>query len=111
MSAFTPAGSGGKSVQVTIEGSTNPIISNVLLPTAATEVDILLPNDCKKFFVRLRDSHAYLQLSYVSGDSGITYLTINPGCFYSDSELAVSGLHLYLQSPSASQIVELVTWT
>lgn len=111
MSAFTPAGSGGKSVQVEIEGSTNPIVSNVPLTVASTEVDILLPNDCKKFFIRLRDSKAYLQLAYISGESGIEYLTINPGCFFSDSQLSVSGLHIYLQSPSASQIVELVTWT
>lgn len=111
MSAFTPSGSGGKSLEVTIEGATNPIISNVSLASAATEIDVLLPNDCKKFFLRLRDPHAYLQLAYVSGDSGIIYLTINPGCFFSDSELAVSGLHIYLQSPSSSQIVELVTWT
>lgn len=111
MSSFTPSGSGGKSVEVEITGSTNPIISNVLLTTAATEVDILLPNDCKQFLIRLRDPRTSLQLSYVAGDSGTIYLTISPGCFYSDSDLTVSGLHIYVQSPSASQIVELVTWT
>lgn len=111
MSAFTPAGSGGKSVEVEITGSTNPIISNVPLSVSGIEVDILLPNDCKQFLLRLRDSSSSLQLSYVAGQSGTVYLTISPGCFYSDADLTVSGLHLYVQSPSASQIVELVTWT
>lgn len=112
MSAFTPAGSGGAPGPViTIEGATNPLISNVLLNIAATEVGILLPAGCKQFLIRLRDALSKLQISYESGASGTTYLTLSPGCFYSDSDLSITGITLYVQSPSASQVVELVTWT
>lgn len=111
MASFTPSGSGGQSLIVSVEGATNPLVSNVSLPTAATEVGILLPNDTKQFLIKLRDPLAKLQLSYASGQSGIVYFTISPGCFYSDSDLSISGITLYVQSPSASQVVELVTWT
>lgn len=111
MTTFSPSGSGGASISITVEGATNPIVSNVALSMSDTEVGILLPNDCRQFLIKLRDPLARLKLSYVSGESGIKYLTIPPGCSYSDSDLDLLAISLYVQSSSPSQIIELVTWT
>lgn len=103
-------GSAGGQQSVTIQGATNPEISNVALTSADTEVEIILPTGCKKYMIKLRDAQI-LKLSFVSGQSGITYLTIRPGCVYTEDQLEVTTTSLYVQSPVASQMVELVTWT
>lgn len=102
--------SSGGQQSVSIQGASNPQVSNIALVTANTEVEIILPAGCKKYMLKLRDKSA-LKLAFISGDSGLVYITIWPGCVYSENSLDVTTTSLYVQSPVASQIVELVTWT
>lgn len=102
--------SGGQQT-ITVDGATNPAVSNVSLSTANTEVSIVLPAGCRKYMLKLRDRNV-LQLSYVSGQSDTTYVTLWPGCVYVENEVKLTAsTTIYVQSPAASQIVELVTWT
>jgi hypothetical protein len=109
---FTSAGGGGVPLSGTVQisGATSPLISNIALTTAATEVGIALPANCKKFELKLRDTRV-LKIAYVLGDSGTTYRTLWPGCVWTVEGIDAAGLTIYVQSPSASQIVELETWT
>jgi hypothetical protein len=111
VSNITPSGSGGAPLDIEIIGSSNPTIANVSIPLANTEVSYTLPANTKKFYIKLRDASAVLKLAYVMGDSGITYLTIPRSNWYGESELSVTGLTLYLQSSSPSQVAEVIIWT
>lgn len=114
MSAFTPAGSGGApSTPVTIPGLTvlTPTIANVSIPLAGTEVSYILPAGTKRFLILLRTpSMAKLKLAYVSGDSGLLYVTVNPGCHYGEGEILTPSLTLYFQATLPGQVAEVVSW-
>lgn len=111
MSYFTPAGSGGAVSNVIVEGSTNPTVATVSMALAGTEYSYVLPTNCKQFMIKLRGSGT-LQFSYVSGESGTTYMEIPRYCFYAESDLNLNAATtLYFQSSSASQVAELIVWT
>lgn len=114
MGIFSPSGAGqtggsGSSIEVT-----NPLITNVSVPLAATEVAIALPANTKRFLIRARKvSNAYpqIQLAYISGDSGTIYLTVPGGAYYSEGEIDAPSLTLYIQSNTPATIIEIVSWT
>lgn len=114
MSAFTPAGSGGApSAPVTIPGLTvlTPTIANVAMLLANTEYSYVLPANSKRFLILLRTpSVAKLKLAYASGDSGILYVTVNPGCHYGEGEILAPSLTLYFQATLPGQVAEVVSW-
>lgn len=110
MSAFTPAGSGGLIPTVSVSGATTPTVAELDLTLAATEYSYTVPTNAKQFLLKLR-SPAVLQVSYVSGQSGTTYITVPRGCFYAESDLNLSGpVTIYMQSPSAAQVAEITLW-
>lgn len=112
MAAFTPSGSGGIPVQANIPGVLSPTLVNLDMSVASTEYSYTLPGDTRKFLVKLRDPRAALQLAYIVSTSDSTYLTVPAGNWYSDDELDTSAVvTLYIQSPSAGQILEILTWT
>lgn len=111
MSAFTPAGSGGAPSTTTIVGATNPTIAHVTMPVSGTEYSYTVPTGAKQFLVKLQ-SLAVLQLAYVSGQSGTTYITVPRGCFYAESDLTLTApVTLYFQANTATQVLEVVFWT
>ena len=114
MSSFTPAGSGGlPPVPVTVDGLTvtTPSIANVVIAAANTEESYTLPANSRRFLILLRTpSVAKLQLAYAVGTSGTTYVTINPGCHYSESEIDSPSVTLYFQSTLSGQVAEIVSW-
>ena len=110
MANFQSAGGGGVPVSASIIGASNPSISNVALATANTEVAIVLPSNTRKYMLKLRDPNT-MKLAFIVGNSGTTYLTVWPGCVYTESDISATGTTIYVQSPTASQVVELVVWT
>lgn len=92
----------------TLESGSTPTIYNVSVPTANVEVSQALSPQTKKFSIRVRGL-AKLKLSYDSGQSGITYLTISPGAVYTEDMLNFSGT-LYFQSNVSGTTVEIVEW-
>lgn len=108
MSAFTPAGSGG--APTTPGGVSSPVVARVPLTAAITEYSYVLPDGCRQFQMKL-DGPGQLQIAYVSGDSGTSYITVPRYCFYSESDLKLIGaVTLYFQSNLASQVAEIITW-
>lgn len=87
-----------------------PTIANVAMATAATEYDYALPAGTKRFLIKNR-MNGVVQLSYSLGTSGTTYETIPRGVFYMEENINPGvAVTLYLQSPSASQIIEVTSW-
>lgn len=89
---------------------TTPTISNVLLTTANTEVSHALPASTKMFLMQNR-GNGRIQLSYTSGQSGITFVTIWPGNIkWIDTINPSAVITIYMQSNLASQTVEIESW-
>lgn len=105
MSTF---GSAGGQSSVILQGVSNPQIDNVDLTLANTEYSVTLPTGVRQYLIKLRDSSAELKLRYVSASD---FITIPRGCNYSESDLGVTTLTIYLESNSAAQVVELITWS
>ena len=107
MSVFT---SFAGTLQADVLASTTPQITIVSMPVAATEYSIALPAGCRQFQIKLRSS-ASLQVAYVSGQSGISYITVPRHCFYAESDIKLDGtVTLYVQSPIALQELEVLAW-
>lgn len=95
--------------RATIEAGSTPVIYNVSVPLANTEVSQVLSSGTKSFTIRVRGT-AKLQLAFTSGQSGVTYLTVRPGVSYTQEGLDYNGA-LYFQTDKPSQIVEIVEWS
>jgi hypothetical protein len=88
----------------------DPIVENVAITLASTEVTHALPTGTKRFLIKLRGL-AILKLSYAVGTSGTVFSTIHPGTFYSESRIGAASTTLYFQSPAASQTAEITSWS
>lgn len=87
-----------------------PTIANVSMTSAATEYSYTFPADTKKFEIRIRSGSSLLQIAFISGQSGSTYITIPYGASYSENDAKVGGATIYFQSPDATQVAEIKTW-
>ena len=88
----------------------DPIVENVSIPLADTEVSHALPTGTKRFLLKLRGV-AILKLAYSSGNSGTTFITLYGRTFYREERIGSATTTLYMQSPTASQTVEIVSWS
>jgi len=95
--------------RATIEAASTPVIYNVDVTNADTEVSQALSSRTKMFTIKVRGI-AKLKLAFEAGQSGITYLTVNPGNSYTAEGLDFSG-ELYFQTSQPGQVVEILEWT
>jgi len=110
-----PAGSGlpVKAVKVcnepvdAIPVIVNPVtlskITNLSLPVIDTEVAHALVANLKEIIIRNRDK-AEIKFSFVLGESGTKYVTLNAGAVLSLDSLKFTGETIYLQSPKVSTV-------
>lgn len=88
----------------------DPLVENVAITLANTEVTHTLPTGTKRFLLKLRSS-AKLKVSYAVGTSGTTFYTLKPGMAYAEERIGAGTTTLYMQSPSAAQTVEIISWS
>lgn len=87
-----------------------PTLTNVSMTSANTEYSYALPSGTSKALIKLRDGTVACKLGYVSGASGTTYLTIPAGSSKEITDIKGTGITLYFQSASASQVLEVEVW-
>ena len=107
MSQFTPAGGGGSELVTATERIVSYSAVNLSVPTAATEVALVVPSDVIWFRVKNR-TDGTTQLGFGSGDSSSLYYTIWPGFDPVFTKKSGGTVTLYFQCPKAGQILELV---
>jgi hypothetical protein len=78
---------------------------------ANTEYSQALSTATKKILIKTRDRTARIRLAFVSGDTSITWITVEPGSVYFEENLDLTGVTIYLQTNKASQIAEILEWT
>jgi hypothetical protein len=91
-----------------ITSSTNPTIVNVSAATANTEYSYTFPASTKKFIMRSREK-GIMKISYTSGGSGVTYLTVTSGSFYFEEYILFGGT-IYFQTNKSSDTIEILSW-
>ena len=109
MASFTPAGSGN--IVVNTGAASNPTVTNITMTAADTEYAFALPTNTRKFSIRVRlhdNAAPVLRVYYVSG--GPDYVSISPGTMYSEADLALSGITVYMQCSLPARVVEIVSW-
>jgi hypothetical protein len=99
-------GSTNSSPKTIGENLVNPAIVNLELTTANTEYTYALPTNCRRFWFQNRND-GKIFLRHVSASA--EYVTIFPGQVYS-ADLLGEGVSIYLESPKASQTIELEYW-
>lgn len=87
-----------------------PTITNTTMTSADTEYSYELPSGTKRFSIKLRSLNALLKLSFTSGQSGTTYITLQYGEALPILNVKGDGLTLYFQSPTANQTAEITIW-
>lgn len=87
-----------------------PTIYNLSMPVAGTEYSQALSQNTKRVQVRLRVK-ARAQIAFIGGNTGSLFFTLEPGCVYSEENLDLEGVTIYLQSNVAGQVAEILEWT
>jgi hypothetical protein len=92
--------------------ATSASIQNIVLPTAGSEVGILLPNHTRKFQLKIRDNEAKLNIAFVATETSTNYITIPRGCNYSENDLDLTTINrvLYVRSDKSNAILECIAW-
>lgn len=91
--------------------SSTPNVINVTSPGAAnTEFSQSLSTNTKQFLLRTR-GNGKLQLSFTSGQSGTTFITLEKNASLSQQNLELTNITLYMQCDKASEIIEILEWT
>lgn len=100
--------------KIHILGPETAVTSNVALDTANTEVAFNLAVGVTKFLVKLRSASNDLKLTVgeTASLSGTTYVTVPAGSSFSqDGFRAKAATKLFMQTATASQVAEIITWS
>lgn len=98
---------GKSSTSVTVSGSGNVKITNLLLTTKDTEYSHSLTNNLKSVIIKCREM-AVLKLAFVNGESGTKYITIHGGCAFTLDNLEFVSKIAYIQASKDAVTVEIM---
>ncbi len=93
-----------------LSGKSAPTIHNLSMPLANTEYNYTFPNNTREFYLQNR-TLGLVKFAYTIGSSGTLYKTLFPGGVLNEDNLELETLNIYIQSPSAGQTIEIVSWT
>lgn len=98
------------SLQTAPDQAKVPTVANVTMGAIGAESSYALPSGTKRFIIKTRD-RSKLQLAYVSGDSGTTFIELKPGNAHEVWDIsAAAAVTLYFQSSKAGTIAEIESW-
>jgi len=92
-----------KDLNAEITLSSTSKITNLAVALADTEVSLALTSNVKQLLIRARDN-TILKYSFVSGESGSTYITIPKGCTRCLDGIDFSSTTLYIQGNKATTV-------
>ena len=91
--------------------ATTPTIYNVAMATANTEYSKAIPAGTRIIDIKIRSLNAMLKIAFTVGESGSNYITIPFGGSIHIEGVKLSGKTVYIQSPTALQICEIICWS
>lgn len=85
-------------------------IANTAMTSSNTEYSYTIPANVKRIRFKLRAINALLKFCFVESGSGTTYFTVPYGEAHEINDARLGGKVLYVQSPTASQVLETEVW-
>lgn len=86
-----------------------PTIANLSVPTSGIEQSYSLPANTREFILKARGLST-VQFAYNSGDSGSQFVSLPPGCIFTENDLP-SSVTIYYQTTKSGETVEVLSWT
>jgi len=97
--------------EVDIKNPNTLEIINTSIALKNVETTQILPNDTKRFRIRVRDYKAKLRLAYGVGETTTNYRTISRGFIWDSEDIDIAnGTTLYLLSTQDNIVVEIEVW-
>ena len=113
MAQFSQGGAPGPAAALSPILVKTPTLQNIVLGTAGTEGSFNIPVGTKYYRIRARDN-SKLQFSFITGQSGTNFYSINPGSTYQTPDTASldldTSLVIFIQSTKDSTVVEVEAW-
>ncbi len=95
-------------VEVTLESSSKTAyIENISATTASTEYSFSLPDNTKRFTIRLRETDSPLKVKFQSGGD---HVLLPRGTSYGEENLVTDNVTLYFETELDNRTVELIYW-
>jgi hypothetical protein len=87
-------------------------VQNIPFAAANTEYTITLPDDTKRYQIRVRDDAAKGRIAFVAGETATDYWTLTRGTIIDSyvMNLPISST-IYMRLDKPSQVVEVMSWT
>jgi hypothetical protein len=97
---------------VTGDEPTEQDIQNIPFAAANTEYTITLPNNTKRYQIRVRDDASKGRIAFVPGETATNYWTLTRGTIVDSytMNLPINPL-IYMSLDKPSQVVEVLAWT
>lgn len=96
-------------IEVTLESSSSSaFIENITTVAANTEYNFVLPDETKRFAIRLRETDSPLKVKYQSGGN---HILLPRGTSYSEENLVTDNVTLYFETELSNRTVEIIYWT
>jgi len=99
------------SLPLTIGGVDTPLIQRIPIVASNTEYSFSISSATKKVQFRAV-AKGKVKYSFISGQSGTNFITVAKGKTEIINELALTGsLTVYFQSDTASEVLEVLSWS
>ena len=96
-------------VEVVLESSAKtPVVQNIIALLANTEYNFPLPDDTKKFLIKVRENDTKLRVKFESAGS---YIELKRGVYYMEDQLLTESVTIYFETNKPGKTVELIYWT
>jgi len=96
-------------IEVTLESSSRtPTIVNLTVLLANTEQSIALPDNTKKFTIKVRENDTKLKIKY---DAAGSFLELKRAIIYTEDNLLTTSVTIFFETNKPGKTVELVYWT
>lgn len=86
-----------------------PQVVNITLTIANTEYPLVIPSGTRKFAIKTRVAEHVVKFSFVSGESGTNYITLD-NMTYNEDMVLIRDVTLYCQSATAGCVLECIIW-
>lgn len=84
-------------------GTSSLLVTNKTIATPSTEVSHALQTNVKQLIIRSRAA-ADLQIAFISGQSGTTYITLRKGAVFSLDGVNLASSTVYMQASIATTV-------
>ncbi len=99
-------------LMVDVQHPTAPTIVNHTIVTANTEFSLALPDDTKRFKLKVRDGKANLKMAFATGEIAASrFVKIRKGFWQEEGDMDLpDSFSIFLESDKSGEVIELLSW-